>query len=96
MAAPSSQSPVLSFEDARQAVEHHASQLTPNGDETAALLAAAFTAFRRRHRVPVSPGNPGHWLVARVLTAVTIALLLAVTGASAIVLLPHDWMVWQG
>ena len=62
----------------------------------AALLAAAFTAFRRRHRVPVSPGNPGHWLVARVLTAVTIALLLAVTGASAIVLLPHDWMVWQG
>jgi Zn-dependent protease with chaperone function len=73
----------------------------------AALLAFAFTALRR-HPVPVSTGagsgaagpqetaSPGYCLVPRVLTAVTLTLLLAVTSASAIVLLPHDWTVWRG
>jgi len=41
MAAPPSQSLVLTFEAARQVVEHHASQLSPGSHENMALLDAA-------------------------------------------------------
>src|SRR5580658_5426524 len=41
MAAPPTQSLVLTFEDARRAVEDHASRLAPAGTETVALLHAA-------------------------------------------------------
>jgi molybdopterin molybdotransferase len=41
MAAPPSQSSVLTFEAAREVVEHHASQLSPGSHETVALLDAA-------------------------------------------------------
>jgi len=41
MAAPPTQSLVLSFEDARRAVEDHASRLSPSGNEVADLLHSA-------------------------------------------------------
>jgi len=41
MAAPPTQSPVLTFEEARRVVEDHASRLSPGADETLDLLHAA-------------------------------------------------------